>query len=207
MGLPGEPLLLASRSPRRAALLREAGIPFEQGAVPDVDESLPPARPGRVLPPDGAVEQVALRKAAAAAIRAPDRLLLAADTLVFLDAEVLGKPRDAEEARRMLTALSGRAHLVATGVAVTGLAPDGVRRTLSGAASTRVVFRRLSEAEVEAYVAGGEPLGKAGAYALQGTARSFVERLEGREDTVIGLPVDLVRRLLGAWPGSVPEEG
>ena len=187
-------LVLASRSPRRADLLRAAQIVFDVGGLADVDET---PQPG-LADPCAIVRELAERKARAAALLAPGDRVLAADTLVFLDGEILGKPADAADARRMLAALSGRTHDVATGVAVAALdAPDTVRLR-SGVDLTRVRFRVLSAAEIEAYVETGEPQDKAGAYALQGGAGGFVEHLEGREDTVIGLPIPLVRQLLGA---------
>ena len=181
-------LLLASGSPRRAALLRQAGIPFEQGEAPGVDET---------PPPDTTAREVALtlaeRKATAAMARAPGRRVLTADTVVALGETLLGKPVDEEDAARILARLAGREHRVFTGVAV---GRDG--RLLSGAAGARVRVDPLSSAQIRAYVGTGEPLGKAGAYALQGKAAAFVRLVEGAPDTIIGLPVDLVRRLLAA---------
>jgi len=205
-------LLLASRSPRRTRILEAAGIPFRLGPAPDVDESLPPG-----LAPAAAARALAERKARAVVGRVPGELVLCADTLVVLPGgdlpgddlpgddlqggEVLGKPRDAADAVRMLTRLSGRTHEVATGVAV---ARDA--RLESGVDVARVTFRSLGSAEIEAYVRTGEPLDKAGAYAIQGGARAFVARLEGAQDTVIGLPValvgDLLRRMRQAGLGS-----
>lgn len=195
-------LLLASRSPRRAALLQAAGIPFETGAFPDVDEHVPSGPGGEVLAPATTVQLLAERKAMAAVRLAPDRRVLAADTLVFLEGRPLGKPADAEEAVAMLQALSCRTHEVATGAALAG--PDGaggVRRH-SGAAVTQVRFRELGDDEIEAYVRSGEPFDKAGAYAVQGGAAGFVEALEGDRDTVIGLSLRLVHELLEAWDGA-----
>ncbi|MHC5011656.1 MAG: Maf family protein [Planctomycetota bacterium] len=183
---PAMPLVLASRSPRRRALLDAAGIPFEQGPHPDVDEAIPAG----LSPPDAA-RRLAERKAAAVARRLPRRRVLAADTLVFLGDTAFGKPRDAAQARRTLRRLSGGRHAVATGVAVA----EG-DALASGVAVTEVVFRPLSGEEIDAYVATGEPMDKAGAYAIQGGAAAFVEAVEGDEDTVIGLSVRLVRRLL-----------
>jgi len=189
------PLVLASRSPRRRALLAEAGIGFSLRAYPEIDET--PAA-GLAAPLD-VVRELAERKALAAALLTPQVLVLTADTLVFLGGNVLGKPRDAAGARRMLSALGGRTHEVATGVALAGAGADGATRLHSGAASTRVTFRPLGEAEIAAYVASGEPLDKAGAYGIQGGAAGFVADLEGDLDTVIGLPIGLVRRLLAEW--------
>lgn len=167
-------------------LLDAAGIPFVRGSFPDVDETPPGG-----LPPPAVAQALAEAKARAVVPLAEGRSVLAADTVVFLGAEVLGKPSGPDEARRMLRRLSGRMHAVATGVAV---ARGG--RLESGVAVSRVTFRPLLDVEVAAYVAGGEPLDKAGAYAIQGGAAGFVTCLEGEEDTVVGLPIQLVRRLL-----------
>ncbi len=189
------PLVLASRSPRRRAMLSDAGIHFEVHDYPDVDET--PAA-GLTAPHD-VVRELAERKARAAALRTPHVVVLAADTLVFLDGAILGKPHDAAEARIMLRELAGREHEVATGVAVAGPDDEARIRVVSGADSTRIAFRDLTDDEIAAYVASGEPLDKAGAYALQGGARRFVTSIDGAEDTVIGLPLHLVQRLLADW--------
>ncbi|MDJ0975378.1 MAG: Maf family protein [Planctomycetota bacterium] len=188
------PLVLASRSPRRAELLAEAGYTFEVGPFPDVDET-----PSLDLGARGAVLALARKKADAVRHEAVDKLVLTADTLVSFGGELLGKPVDTTEAVRMLTRLSGRAHQVATAVGLAG--PDGERgvriETLS--AVTTVRFRPLDAAEIEAYVATGEPLDKAGAYAIQGGAEGFVESIDGAKDNVIGLPLDVVRRLVARF--------
>ena len=179
------PLLLASASPRRLELLRALGLePLVRPA--DVDETL---RPGE--DPHDAAERLARAKAAAVAEGAPaGAVVLAADTIVVLDGEALGKPRDDADARRMLRALRGRAHDVVTGVA---LARDG--RLVSARETTEVLFAPMTDEEVDAYVASGEPADKAGAYALQGLGGLFVERITGTPSNVIGLPFRLVRRL------------
>ena len=182
------PLLLGSSSPRRAALLAAAGVPFEVAPAPDVDETPPAGASAEEVP-----VLLACRKALACAARAPGRLVLGADTVVVLDGEILNKPVHAAEARRMLVALSGRTHRVVTGVAVT----DGVR-VLSGADAAEVEFSPWTPGEIDAYVATGEPLDKAGAYAIQGGAARFVVRRTGRLDTVVGLPVPLVLALVRA---------
>lgn len=180
------PLILASASPQRRALLSDLGERFEVVA-PGVDETPPPG------PLVDAVRALARRKAEAVARAHPGATVLGADTVIERDGALLGKPADADEARAMLRALAGRSHLVHTGVAVvragSGLARDG-------AATTTVLFRPLSEAEIEAYVRSGEPFGKAGAYAIQGGAERFVERVDGDLDNVVGLPMRLVTRLL-----------
>jgi septum formation protein len=178
--------LLCSGSPRRAALLVEAGVAFERGETPGVDETPPPG-----LAPEDAAEAIAARKARAAARRHPGRAVVAADTIVIEGGEVLGKPGTPEAARAMLRRLSGRPHRVVTAVAV---ARDG--RLLLGREAAVVAFRALTPAEIDGYVATGEPLDKAGGYAIQGGAAEFVTRREGALDTVVGLPVPLVRRLL-----------
>jgi septum formation protein len=178
-------LILASASPRRSELLRAAGYDF-QVLPADVDE-----RPLPGEAPDPYVRRVALDKARAVAVGLPDAVVLAADTCVVADDAILGKPLDEEDAARMLRMLSGRAHDVLTGVAVIG--PAGTRVE---SADSRVVFAPLSAGEIAWYVASGEPADKAGAYAIQGLASRFVERVEGSYSNVVGLPVSLVYRLL-----------
>jgi septum formation protein len=174
-------LVLASGSPRRAALLREAGIPFE--ARPSAVAE-PPFRGGD---PAEYAESLARRKAASVS----GELVLGADTVVVLDGEVLGKPRDPDDAAAMLARLSGRAHDVITAVA---LNQGGILRWAHD--RTGVTFRALAPGEIARYVATGEGADKAGAYAIQGRAADFVTGLDGARDTVIGLPIALVRRLL-----------
>lgn len=186
-------LVLASASPRRARLLAEAGIPFRVEAS-WVDESVPPGTP----PAEAAVE-LAVRKAMAVP-KAPDAWVLGADTLLDLDGEILGKPRDAQDAREILRRLSGREHWVLTGVALR--APEhGVR---TGLAQTRVSFRALPARDIEDYVATGEPMDKAGAYAIQGGAARFVAQVRGPLDNVVGLPMEVVRRLLAETGFPLP---
>jgi septum formation protein len=177
VSLPG--VVLASSSPRRREILAALGLAFDVRAA-DVDESL---REGES--PFVAAERLAREKAAA--VGAPEALVVAADTLVVLDGAALGKPKDRAEVRRMLAALAGRAHDVVTGVAC---AHGG--RIVSGRETTRVVFAPMSPAEIEAYAATGEPDDKAGAYALQGIGGLFVERVEGSPSNVVGLPVRLL---------------
>lgn len=179
------PLILASRSPRRADLLRAAGFRFEIEAAA-VDER---QRPGE--PPRDYVLRVAADKAAAVSRRKPGRVVLGADTIVVIDAQVLGKPADDHEARAMLQMLSGRTHDVLTGVAL-----RSGDHAVAEAVSTRVRFLPLSDEEIAWYVASGEPAGKAGAYAIQGLASRFVEWIDGSYSNVVGLPVATVYRLL-----------
>ena len=177
-------LVLASSSPRRREILASLGLTFEARAA-DVDKTLLPGDSASV-----AAERLARAKAETAAAGTPEALVVAADTLVVLDGDALGKPRDRADARRMLATLSGRAHDVVTGVAC---AHGG--RIVSGRETTRVVFAAMSGAEIAAYSATGEPDDKAGAYAMQGIGGLFVERVEGSPSNVVGLPVRLLYRL------------
>ena len=187
-------LILASSSPRRKELLTQVGIPFEI-SVPEVDEQC-------ALPGPDAVRALSRRKAEAAARMNPGRYVLAADTLVCIHGQTLGKPRDPEDAKRMLRLLSGNTHQVYTGVTV--ISPDGSTRTDTDASG--VTFDPLTEEMISAYVDSGEPLDKAGAYGIQGRASLFVSRLEGCFSGVMGLPMYLVRRLLAqsGYPLSDP---
>jgi septum formation protein len=180
-------IVLASGSPRRTELLSRAGI-AHRVVVPNVAERL-----RRDLEPGIAVAVLAERKARAVADRAKGRPVLAADTVVALDGEILGKPASRPDARAMLARLSGREHTVLTGVCL--LDPGTGTAALRTVTST-VRFRRLDSEEIEAYVDSGEPLDKAGAYAIQGGAGEFVAELTGSYDNVVGLPVAEVREML-----------
>lgn len=181
-------LVLASTSPRRRRLLAMLGTRFEL-ETPAVDES----SFDDMAPPDRLVMRLAEAKARDVATRRPDDVVIGADTVVVLDGQVLGKPRDREEARRMLTRLSGRTHQVWTGVAVVHRAAG---RAAVEAERTDVTFRPLSPDEVERYVQLGEGMDKAGAYAVQGVGAVFVERLEGCYYNVVGLPLARLHRML-----------
>ena len=173
-------MILASQSPRRIELIREAG--FDVQVIPaDIDES---ARPGEG--PFELVERLARAKAEAvsSAHAAPGETVVAADTIVALDGELLGKPADEADARRMLRALSGKTHQVATGVCIAhGECID------SFVDITDVTFYELSDAEIDAYVATGEPMDKAGAYGIQGFGALLIEGIQGDYYNVMGLPV------------------
>ena len=179
-------LLLASGSPRRRELLAQLGLRFTVRAV-DIDET---PRPGET--PEGYVLRLAREKAAAGAeiASAAGTLVLAADTIVILDGELLGKPADAAAARRMLGRLQGREHQVATGVALR----EG-ERVASAVEVSTVRFLPMSEGEIAWYVATGEPMDKAGAYAIQGVGGLFIEALVGNFSNVVGLPLPVVHRL------------
>lgn len=181
-------IVLASASPRRAELLRAAGFTFEARPV-DVDEQRLAGES-----PDAYVLRVAGAKADVAAGMWPGETIVAADTAVVLGNDVFGKPSDAVDAARMLRHLSGQAHEVLTAVVVVA----GARREAL-VDVTRVWFNLLSEADIGWYVASGEPMDKAGAYAVQGLASRFIPRIEGAYANVVGLPVarlsDLLREL------------
>ncbi len=173
-------LILASSSPRRRHLLAQLGLAFE------VDSSNGEEAAPSPLDPAGDACRLALAKAQAAAPNHPLAIIIAADTFGLLDGRVLGKPRDAADAVRMLQAMSGKCHTVITGFAVLDTASG---RTFTQAVATKVYFRELSLSEIEAYVRTGEPLDKAGAYAIQGLGAVLVEKIEGDYSNVIGLPL------------------
>ena len=180
-------IILASASPRRRELLERIGVTGFTVAAPNVDESVEPG-----LSPADMVEELSLRKARAAAKNArPDDLIIAADTVVALDADVLGKPRDEDHAFAMLSALSGRENRVYTGVTV--LRGD---RAVTQHEETAVTFRELSPDEIWGYIATGEPLDKAGAYGIQGVGALLVSGIRGDYSNVMGLPVFRLGRIL-----------
>jgi septum formation protein len=177
-------LILASQSPRRAELLRNAGLSFEVRPA-DVDESLRADED-----PFQYVKRLAREKALAVLETAPaGAIVIGADTTVVVDGESLGKPLDEDDARRMLARLSGRAHQVTTGVCVAFRNKHGAVETELYAEVTEVEFAAISAPEIAAYVASGEPMDKAGAYAIQGRASRWIPRIEGCYFNVVGLPV------------------
>lgn len=182
-----EKILLASRSPRRAEILTAVGWEFEAIAA-DIDES-------RLADEDAVsyVKRLALTKAETIARAFPERLVIGADTVVVIDGEILGQPRDDEEARRMLRLLSGKWHEVLTGVAL--VCAGQTPQTLVDHETTRVRFAEMSVAEIDWYVSTGEPKGKAGAYGIQGSAALFIKEIQGDYFNVVGLPVRLVFEL------------
>jgi septum formation protein len=182
-------LILASASPRRQELLGLLGLPFE--VIPsEVDEAALVRELGEQPLPAEMARRLAEVKAADVAARHPDALVLGADTIVVLGDAILGKPVSPDDARRMLALLSGRTHQVITGIALRG----GV--SVSDAVSTDVTFRELTSREIDAYVATGEPMDKAGAYALQGRAAVLIEGIHGDYTNVVGLPVPRLAILL-----------
>lgn len=186
--LDQRPLILASASPRRQELLREAGIPIEVHPA-HIDEE---QREGEA--PLDYVLRMAREKAEVIARKFPGRVVLGADTIVVIGNEVLGKPRNREDAARMLRLLSGRGHFVTT--AVTVISASGQTSTRAG--TTNVFFRDLAEEEIQQYIATGEPMDKAGAYAIQGGAGQWAIRMEGEFSNVVGLPLTLVSEMLRA---------
>ncbi len=181
-------LVLASASPRRAELLQAAGVEFD--VIPAaIDETMDVEET-----PDGYVRRVAQLKAQAVAPRAPGRPILGADTVVVVDHEVLGKPADWGDARRMLERLSGREHVVMTAVCllIPASGEGGSKRLETRVARTTVEFAPLSAAEIDWYIRTGEPMDTAGAYAVQGLASRFVTRVDGSYSNVVGLPVAVV---------------
>jgi septum formation protein len=203
-------IVLASASPRRQELLRSAGIPFTVQAA-EIDES-----PHQGESPRNCAERLARQKAWNVFKRRPGEWVLGADTIVVIDEAILGKPRDENDAARMLRLLSGRTHRVITGVCLVGkVVASGQWSVASDAArlktedrepktcvedtrseTTLVTMCDLSDAEILEYVATGEPMDKAGAYAIQGVASRWIPRIEGDYGNVVGLPVALVYRML-----------
>jgi septum formation protein len=186
-------LVLASTSPRRINLLKEFGIPFEAIDPGDAEKNVS-------HDPVSHVREHAIAKAEAVAKKHTDRLILAADTIVVLDGKILEKPRSKQEAKAMLSALCGRTHTVISAVALiqkdTNYEDVRTKETL-------VTMKRLGEEEIKAYVATGEPMDKAGAYAAQGIGAFIIERVEGCFYNVVGLPMSLIYDMLrdaGIYP-------
>jgi septum formation protein len=179
-------LILASASPRRQELLRNAGIPFTVQPA-NIDETPLPGES-----PHDCVERLARSKALAVSHSRPQDVVLGADTIVVVDGAILGKPRDPEDAVRMLRLLAGRTHKVITGVCLMALGAEP--RTASE--TTLVTMSNIADEDIRAYIATGEPMDKAGAYAIQGMASRWIPRIEGDYGNVVGLPVALVYRML-----------
>jgi hypothetical protein len=194
--MPSDVLVLASASPRRRALLAAAGIPIEIRPA-DIDEAQQPGERPAAL-----VERLAREKALVIARQQPQALVLGSDTIVVLGERILGKPRDPTHAEELLSQLCGETHTVWTGVAVVG---DGGARVESCQVASQVTLRAASASEIRDYVAGGEPMDKAGAYALQGEGGKFVAGVVGSRTNVIGLPMDETLALLRA--AGAPDPG
>ncbi len=183
-------IVLASGSPRRAEIMNSVGWEFVK-TVPDVDESVVDGEA-----PEDYVQRLAGEKALAVAASHPGGIILAADTTVVLEGEIIGKPVDLDDARRMIERLSGNWHEVLTGVAVTRNGDEKI-----GMQRTRVKFAEMTDDEIDFLVEKGEPLDKAGAYAVQAQAALFIEGIEGDYWNVVGLPISLVYRLVTEMAG------
>lgn len=189
-------IILASGSPRRRELLSMLGLPFEV-ITSDADESTPPE-----WTPEEIVQALALRKAEAVIPSAGGQssLIIGSDTIVVVDGKVLGKPVDEQDSHAMLKQLQGRTHQVYTGVACIGL-PEG--RTVVEHRATSVTMRAMSDEEISGYIATGEPVDKAGSYAIQGLGATLVDRIEGCYFNVVGLPLSLLSGMLSGFGISV----
>ena len=192
-------LILASQSPRRRALLEQIGVPQFDILVPDADESYDPT-----LTPQEIVCSICRKKAEAALVLAndPEAIIITADTMVFLDGMRLGKPTDEADAAQMLRSLSGRTHTVCTGVSVAR-----GERIETQAETTAVTFRTLTDAEISAYIASGDPMDKAGAYGIQGKPALFVSGIEGDYFNVMGLPLHRLGQMLKLFGIDLFDEG
>ena len=177
-------LILASKSPRRKELLKQISIPFVV-VVSDAEEVS-----GNSWTPAALVVENAKRKARAVAEKYPDSPVLGADTVVSSEGKIFGKPKDKDEARKMLTALSGKMHEVTTGLAL--INRNEIRTTN---VTTKVFFDTMTKADIDAYIATEEPMDKAGAYAIQGKAARFIEKIEGSYSNVVGLPLNALIQL------------
>lgn len=190
-------LILASASPRREALLRQVGLEFE--VAPSYAEERVPEG----LPPRELAERLAMEKARLVAAQRTQGLVIGADTVVVLDGQILGKPTGPEDAREMLRRLSGRKHQVTTGIAVVDAATGESR---GDSVTTTVAFAPLSEQTIARYVSTGEPLDKAGAYAIQGHGALLIEGISGCYYNVVGLPLRRLAELLGEFGYDAFEE-
>lgn len=191
-------LTLASKSPRRKELLKQIGIPFVV-IVSDAEEVS-----GNSWTPAALVVENAKRKARAVAEKYPDSPVLGADTVVSLEGKIFGKPKDKDEARKMLTALSGKMHEVTTGLAL--INRNEIRTT---SVTTKVFFDTMTKADIDAYIATDEPMDKAGAYAIQGKAARFIEKIEGSYSNVVGLPLNALIQMgkgLNLFPLAVSRQ-
>ncbi len=173
-------IILASGSPRRKELLEKIGLKFTVD-VPDIEEDFKSN-----LTPQELVKQLSAKKAEVIAKKHPDAIVIAADTIGVLKGEIIGKPHTAAQAEKMLESLSGTSHLVITGFTITD---TDTGKTITEEVQTKVYFKKLSKAEVNGYVKTGEPLDKAGGYAIQGLGALLVKKIEGDYYNVIGLPL------------------
>lgn len=187
-------VILASGSPRRKEILEKMGVTFEIVTSDYAEDMTLP------LPPDELVKHLAFGKAEGVAKKFPDALVIAADTIVVCEGKVLGKPHTAAIAEKMLSQLSGKNHEVITGMAIVYVAGE---KFIQEAASTKVIFKTLTEIQIKEYVTTGEPLDKAGAYAVQGLGRAFIEKIEGDYWNLVGLPAGRLAEHLKVFGVSV----
>jgi septum formation protein len=187
-------IILASASPRRKELLQKIGLKFEVDASNCAEEIDPALEPAEL------VRRISVAKAKSVASRHKDAVIIAADTIGVIGKKLLGKPQTAAEARKMLAQISGKSHEVITGFTVLDTATD---RIVSVTVSTRVYIKKLTPAEIDAYVATGEPLDKAGAYGIQGLGAVIVEKIEGDYYNVVGLPLSALTEVLREFRISV----
>jgi len=187
-------IVLASSSPRRKELLQKIGLKFEVDASNCAEEI------DSALKPDEIVHRISVAKAKSVALRHKNTVIIAADTIGVIGKKLLGKPHTAGEARKMLAQINGKSHEVITGFTVLDTATDKI---ISGTVSTRVYIKKLTQAEIDAYVETGEPLDKAGAYGIQGLGALIVEKIEGDYYNVVGLPLSALAEVLKEFGISV----
>lgn len=190
-----KPIVLVSSSPRRRELLERAGLEFTVDEADIEENQIDDADPAELA------KSISMAKALAAAPRHPGSILIAADTLGWLDGQILGKPRNKEDARRMLEAMSGRCHRVITGFTIID---TNTGRAVSKTVETAVHFKTISKGDIDKYIATGEPLDKAGGYAIQGAGGMFVDRIEGDYYNVVGLPVNALAKALKTYNIETP---
>ena len=183
-------LILASQSPRRRELLERCHVPFRI-EVADIDEALNPD-----IPLEAAMEELAWRKAHTVFERHPEAVVIGADTIVVHEEQILGKPKDEQEAFEMIRSLQGDTHQVYTGVAVLDFDENGEKTVISHAVETKVSVNPMSTEEIQKYIESKEPMDKAGAYGIQGRFSAFIEKIEGDYFNVVGLPVSYVYQVL-----------
>lgn len=188
-------IILASASPRRRAILKDAGIEFQTIEV-DFDEDL-----SQPLSPRELAISIAIGKARAAMdkLGATPAVIIAADTFIVLDDKPIGKPRDEDNAKDILRSLSGRSHVVITGIAVLRTSDN---KMISDAVESKVYFKHMTDDEIDEYVKTGEPMGKAGAYAVQGIGAKFIDHIEGDYLNVVGLPTAALTAMLNSMSGA-----
>lgn len=183
-------LILASESPRRKELLTQLGLSFYTRPS-NADESLP-----YFIPPEAAVQELALRKAKSVAQLADHALVIGADTLVVCDQKVLGKPQNEDDAMQMLTRLQGNSHHVVSGIALVEVIHGEIKRVDSKAKNTVVWMLPLSPSQIKWYIQTGEPLDKAGAYGIQGIGACFIDKIEGCYFNVVGMSLSLLNQMV-----------